>query len=98
MQVAHSSEDIQPCPYGTLGVIFMGVGVAEIDKQTVTEQLSDMPIVALDHVGTHPLILAHHITPVFRVELTGESRRVHQITEEDCELAAFRVRRSRATW
>ena len=44
------------------------------------------------------LIGADDLAQVFRVELTGERRGVHQITEQHGELAAFRVRRSRATW
>src|SRR6516225_8405653 len=57
IQGAHHLDNPQPGPDGALGVIFMGVGIAEIDKQTIAEQLSDMPIVALDNVATHPLIL-----------------------------------------
>ena len=69
IQVFHRSEDTQPSPYSSLGIILMGLGIAEVYEQSVPEQLRDMAIVALDHVGTHLLILAHHITPVFGVEL-----------------------------
>src|SRR6266446_3020135 len=80
----------------SMSVIFMCLGIAEIDEQPVTEQLSDMPIVALDNVSTHLLIGTHHITPVFGVELTGEPRGVCEVTEHHRKLAAFSVRRSRA--
>ena len=52
-----------------------------------------MPIVALDNVGTHPLICTHHVTVFFGVELAGESSGVHQITKHHRELSAFSVRR-----
>ena len=55
----------------------MCLGIAEVDEQSVTKQLSDMPIVALDNFGTHPLICTHHVTPVFRVELAGQFGGVH---------------------
>ena len=46
----------------------------------------------LDNVGTNLLIIAHHVSQVFRVELGGKARRVHQVTEHHRELAAFRLR------
>jgi hypothetical protein len=81
-----------------LGIIFMGLRVAKIDEETIPEELGDMPIVALNNVGTHPLIGTDHIAPVFRIELAGESGRVHEVTEHDGELAAFGVKCSRANW
>jgi hypothetical protein len=74
---------------GAMGIIFMGLGIAEVHEEPVTEQLGDMPIIALDNVGTNLLIGTHHVTPVFRVELTGQFGRVHQIAKHDGELAAF---------
>src|SRR5215468_6196835 len=89
IEVSHGSKNSQTSSDSPLCIIFMGVGIAEIDEQTVTEQLGDMPIVALNHVGTHPLIGTHHVPPVFRVELRGKLRRVHQVAEHHRELAAF---------
>src|SRR5438445_1095061 len=48
-----------------------------------------MPIVALDNVGTHPLICTHHIPVLFGIELAGQFGRVHHIAKHDGELAAF---------
>src|SRR6516165_8756607 len=73
----------------------MGLGIAKIDQKTIPEQLSDMSLVALNHVGTHPLIGPYHIAPVFRVELRGQLRRLHQVAEHDGELPSFRVGRRR---
>src|SRR5215831_1167991 len=91
IQVSQGSKNSQPSSYCSLRIVFMGVGIAEIDEQTVTKQLGDMPIVALNNVGTYPLIGTHHVTPVFRVELRCELRRVHQVAEHHGELAAFSV-------
>src|SRR5215471_18140650 len=57
-----------------------------------------MPIVALDNVGTHPLICTHYVTPVFWVELAGKTSGVHQITEHHRELTAFGFWRTRFGW
>src|SRR6476659_8894812 len=45
----------------------MGVRIAEVHPEPITKSLSDMPIVALDNVRTHPLIRPDHVAPVFRV-------------------------------
>src|SRR5215471_8733822 len=63
--------------------------IAKVDQQTITEQLGNMSIVALDHAGTHPLIGTHHVPPVFRVELGGESGGIDQVAEHDGQLPSF---------
>ena len=52
-----------------MGVIFMGLGIAKVDEEPIPEELGDMSIVALDNLGTDPLIRTDHVTIVFRVEL-----------------------------
>jgi hypothetical protein len=67
----------------------MGIGVTEVDEQTIAQILRDMPLEAGDHLGAGVLIGPHHLAPVFGVELAGEHGRVHQVTEQDGELTAF---------
>src|SRR5215475_10732364 len=90
IEVFHRSKNSQPSPYCSVKIIFMGVGITEIDEQPVTKQLSDMPIVALDYFGTLSLICPHHIPVLFRIELAGESSGVHEVTKHHGELTAFR--------
>jgi hypothetical protein len=81
-----------------VSVIFMGLGIPKVYEQPIPEQLGDMPIVALDNFSTHPLICTHHVTPVFRVELSRQGSRVHEVTEHDSEVASFRIRRRWHGW
>jgi hypothetical protein len=67
----------------------MGVGIAKVDQETIPEQLGDMPIIALDNVGTNPLIRPDDFSILFRVELGGEFGGIDQVTEHDGELATF---------
>ena len=69
----------------------MRLGIAEVHQQAVAEVLSNVAK-ALDDLGTGGLIGPHHGAEVFHIELTRQGRRVHQITEQDGELAPFRVR------
>jgi hypothetical protein len=98
IQVSHGSKDIQACPYCSVCVIFMSVGIAKIDEETISEQLSDMSIVTLDNVGTHPLICTHHIPVLFGVELGGETSGIDQVTEHDRELTTFGFWYARFGW
>ena len=88
----------QPGPHRPLGVIFVRQGVAEVDEQAIAEILGDMPLKAGDHLGAGLLIGPHHLAQVFRVELAGERGRVHQVTEQHGELAAFGLRGTRVSW
>jgi hypothetical protein len=76
----------------------MCLGIAEIDQEPIPKQLSDMPIKALDDLGTDPLVCTDHVTPVFRVELAGEFGRIDQVAEHHGELTAFRVGGMRGSW
>src|SRR5262249_42334690 len=89
IQVSQCIEDTQTRSYSSVRVIFMCLGIAKVDEQTIPEQLSDIPIVALNNFRTHLLICTDHIAPVFRVELAGESSGVHQVAEHDGKLTAF---------
>jgi len=73
----------------------MCLGIPKVDQETIPEQLGNMSIVALDNVGTHPLIRTYHVPVVFGIELAGEFGRVHQIAKHDRELPSFRVGRRR---
>ena len=35
IQVSHSSEHTQAGPYCSLGIIFMGLGIAKIDEESI---------------------------------------------------------------
>jgi hypothetical protein len=70
--------------------------ITEVDEQAVAQILRNMPLKAGNHLGAGVLIGQDHLTPVFRVELAGEHGRVHQVTEQDGELAAFGVGGMRA--
>ena len=70
----------------------MRLRIAKIDQQAIAEILGDMPVKALDDLGTGGLVGAHHLPQIFGIELAGERGRVHQVTEQHGELAAFGLR------
>src|SRR6266446_5186029 len=98
IEVSQAIEDTQASPHGSLRVIFMGLGIAKVDQEPIPEELGKVSCIALDDVSAHLLIRMDHVPIVFGVELGGELRRVHQVTEHDGELTAFRVRSAWFEW
>jgi hypothetical protein len=76
-----------------LGIIFMGVGIAKVDEQSISQELGDVTVIASNHLRTRGLIGTYHVPVLFGVELAGESSRVHHITKHHRELPSFRVGR-----
>src|SRR5438034_3100755 len=69
----------------------MRLGIAKIDQQAIAEILRNMPVKALDDLSTGRVVRAHDLPVVFWIKLTGEHGRIHQVTEEDGELAPLGV-------
>src|SRR5215510_12771330 len=70
----------------------MGVGIAKVHEKPIPEQLGNMSIIALDDLGTDPLVCTDHVPVLFGIELGGELGGVHQVTEHHRELPSFRLR------
>ena len=91
IQPLHGVQDAQARAHGPLGVVFVGLGVAKVHQQPIAQILGDSPVKALEHLDASGLIGEHHLAEVFRVELTGEADRVHEVAEQHRELAPFGV-------
>jgi hypothetical protein len=79
-------------------IILMGLGIAKVDQKPITEELGDVPVIAANHLRTGGMIRPDHVPVVFGVELGGEFRGVHEVTEHHRELPTFGFGRSRANW
>src|SRR5215217_5904909 len=77
--------------HGSVGIVFMGLGIAKVDQQAIPEILRDIALKALDHLGAGGLIGADDLPQVFGIKLAGEHRGVYQVAEQHGELAAFRL-------
>ena len=67
IECRHCFGDTQAGVDGTLGIIFMRHRIAEIDQETITEVLHDLPIEALDDVCNRLLIRPHNLAQIFRI-------------------------------
>jgi hypothetical protein len=72
IQLRHRIHDIETRPHRTLGLVFMGARVAEIDEDAVAHILGDKAVVAPDHGTVAALIRTDHIAQIFGVHPGGE--------------------------
>src|SRR5215813_10713371 len=93
MEVSHRIQDTQTRSYCSMRIIFMGMGIAEIDEQTVTQELGNVPVIAANHLRTGGLVGTYHVPVLFGVELGGKPCGIDQVAEHHGELPTFRVRR-----
>src|SRR2546425_3751043 len=89
MQVFHLSTDSQGSSYSSLGIIFVCLGIPKVHQESISKELGDMPIVALDDLGTDPLVCTHYVPVLFGIKLRGEFSGIDEVTEHDGELTAF---------
>src|SRR5262249_12140871 len=87
----HGCHHPQAGLHRPLYVVLMSLRIAKIDQQAVTEILRNIPLKALNHLGTGGLIRPDHLPEVFRIKLTGERGGVYEVAEHDSKLATFRI-------
>ena len=56
LEAAYRSDQFQPCAHGSLGVVFVGLGIAEVDQNAVPHKLRYEPAEALHSLCDAPLV------------------------------------------
>src|SRR5262249_49734986 len=64
---------------------------------TIAQELSGVSFIALDDFSTDLLILTNDFPVLFRVELGGEFRGVHEVAEHDGQLSSFSIANRRCS-
>ena len=72
---------------GPLGVVLVGLRVAEVDQQPIAQVLRDVPAVGADHPRAHPLVGPHQLAEFLRVQRRREGGGAHQVAEQHRQLA-----------
>ncbi|MGA7489125.1 MAG: hypothetical protein WBW74_19555 [Xanthobacteraceae bacterium] len=95
-------DEREPGLHGALGIILVGVGIAEIGEHAVAHVLGDEPAVALDQRRAAAMIGADDPSHVLRIEPLRHRSRAHEVAEHHGELpplGIIRVRtRGRSAW
>ena len=67
-------DQLQPCAHGPLGVVLVGLRIAEVDQHPVAHVLRDEAAEALHGLGDALLIGRNDLAEVFRVHAGRERR------------------------
>ena len=67
----HRYDQLQPCPDGPLGVVLMGLRIAEIDEHAVAHIFGHEPAEATHGLGDAFLVGRNDFAQVFRVHAGG---------------------------
>ena len=89
LQSAHRLDQLQPRPYRPLGVILVGLRIAEVDQHAIAHVLRYEPAEALHGLGDALLIGGNDLAQVLRVHARRERRRTDEVREHHRDLAAL---------
>ena len=89
LNLSHSRNRIETCPYGPLSLVFESLRPAKINQQAIAEILRHMPTVTRDAARYGILIGPHDLAKIFGIEATGELGRTDEVTKHDGELSSF---------
>ena len=84
-----ASIERQPGPHRALGVVLMGLRIAEIDEHAVAHVLRDEAAEALHGLGDALLIGRNDLAQVLGVHTRRECRRTDEVREHHRDLAAL---------
>src|SRR6267142_1028129 len=80
-------EDREARARGTLGVVVMRFGPAEVSHHAVAKVLRDMPTEALDGLRRRAMILGDDLPPLFRIEMASDLGRADEVAEKHRQMA-----------
>jgi hypothetical protein len=79
----------QAAAHGTLRVILMRLGIAEIDQHAVADAARRDAAHALDHLDAAAMIGGHQLAQILGIKLRRQHRRADEIAKQQRELAAL---------
>ena len=85
----------KPGLHSVLGVMLVGLGIAEIGQHPVAHVLGDEPAGLGDEIGAASVIGADDLAQILGIEPRRECRRADQIAEHHRQLPAFGLARQR---
>ena len=89
LQRGHPRDQLQPRANRPLGVILMGLRIAEVDEDTVAHVFRHEAAEAAHRLGDAFLIGRNDLAQVLRVHAGGERRRADEVREHHRDLAAL---------
>ena len=87
VELRYRVEDREARARGALGVVVVGLGIAEERHHAVAEVFRDMAAEALDRLRRRAMVAGDDLAPFFGVELAGNLGRADQVAEKHRQMA-----------
>ena len=97
-QPSHCLDQLEARAHGSLGVVLMRAGPAEIGQDAVPQTPGGMALEALDHRSSRAVVGAHDRAHVLGIEPGGQSGRADQVAEQDGQLPPLGPSSRRGLW
>ena len=88
-ELRHRLDEGKPGPHGALGIILVGLGIAEIGEHSVAHVLGNESTVALDQHRAAALIVTNDSPQVLGIEPGRQGGRADKVAEHHGEVTAF---------
>ena len=89
VEVGERALDCERRAHGALGIVLLGLRIAEQCHQSVAELFQHMAAQPAHRRRSFVEIGVDEVAPVLRVQLRGEARRADKIAEHDCDRTAL---------
>jgi hypothetical protein len=71
IQCTYGVHNLDPAPDRAVGIVFVRTRIAKVDQQTITKQLGNIAVEALDDLSAGALVGADDLTQVFGVNIAA---------------------------
>lgn len=88
-ELRHSFYDRQSCLHGVLGIMFVGLGIAEIRQDAVAHVFGDQTTVALNQRRATAMIGADDLSQALEIKPGGHGGRADKVARHHSELPTF---------
>ena len=88
-ELRHRLDEGKPGPHSALGIILVGLGIAEIGEHAIAHVLGNESAIALDQHRAAALIGANDLAQVLGIEPGRQGGRADEVAEHHGELTAF---------
>ncbi len=89
LESRNRGNDIEPCPHGSLGIVFVRDWITEISQYPVAPELGEEAVISSRNAGAGGVIGIDHGAHVLRIEADRQGGRAHQIADHHGEVTAF---------
>src|SRR5262249_20332442 len=89
LELGNGGNDFEPRQHGSLGIVFVRAGIAEIGQYSVAPELGEEAIISSCDTCAGGVIGIDHGAHILRIESRRQGRRAHQIADHHGEVTAL---------